>query len=70
MIKHGTLFTCDRCGETKFVEVETVVGVTSADIGWGYHDGHQLCPTCTELYNKMMNSFFAPEVKRAVNLEV
>lgn len=66
MVKYGALFTCDRCGETKFVE--TAVPVISEDISWGYHDGNILCPTCTELYHKMMNNFFAPEVKRPINL--
>lgn len=60
MIKYGALFTCDRCGETKFVEESAEYRV---------HDGKYLCPDCTELYNKMMNNFFAPEVKRPINLE-
>ena len=67
MVKYGAMFICDRCGKTKFVQ--TTGAVTSEDAGWGYHDGNNLCPDCTELYNKMMNTFFAPEVKRPLDLE-
>ena len=64
MVKRGYWYECDRCGKTDFVE--------SADVGnKGYVNecGKDLCPTCAELYNKMMNNFFAPEVKRPINLE-
>lgn len=71
MVKHGAIFTCERCGKKKFVaEREDGRGVGMRPAGWTAPDGRSdLCETCTDLYNKMMNEFFSPEVKRAVNLE-
>lgn len=64
MVKRGYLFECDRCGKEKFVAEADL-----ATAQYEAHNGKYLCPTCTELYNKMMNNFFAPEVKRPINLE-
>lgn len=69
MVKHGSLFTCERCGKTRFMEKGETLSGDNLPVTWGKHESKHLCPTCAELYNKMMNSFFAPEVKRAVNLE-
>lgn len=70
MVEHGALFTCDRCGATQFVADRDIVRREEPPANWSKVgvDKH-LCPTCTELYNKMMNNFFAPEVKRHINLE-
>ena len=64
MVKRGYWYECDRCGKTDFVEDETI-----RIKGYVRKSDKDLCPTCTELYNKMMNNFFAPEVKRPINLE-
>lgn len=69
MVKHGKLFTCERCGKGKFVEDGDFLSGENAPTDWGKHEGKHLCPTCTDLYNKIMNNFFAPEVKRPINLE-
>ena len=62
MVKYGALFVCDRCGKEKFVERKTHL-VSEEDEFEG-----KLCPDCQELYHKMLNNFFAPEVKRSINL--
>ena len=67
MVKYGALYVCDRCGKEKFSEQD--MRKLKYDTEYEEHDGKWLCPTCTELYNKMMNNFFAPEVKRTINLE-
>ena len=64
MVKKGYLFKCDRCGKEKFV-----ADSDNSRAEYECKVGKHLCPTCTELYNKMMNNFFAPEVKRHINLE-
>lgn len=70
MIKHGAIFTCERCGKKKFVERKETQFVGLRPAGWTAPDGRSdLCETCTDLYNKMLNNFFAPEVKRPINLE-
>lgn len=62
MVKRGMLVICDRCGKEVFVE-ETEVGRVEQILG------KHLCPSCTDLYRNMVNVFFAPEVKRPINLE-
>ena len=70
MKKQGYLFECDRCGETKFcAEDYCYTGFTSYPAGWSMRDEKQLCPTCTELYSQMMNNFYAPVVKRPLELD-
>lgn len=68
MIKYGAVFTCERCGKQKFVEGKDGE-VIPTPYTWASVDRSHLCPDCTERYNKMMNDFFAPEVKRPINLE-
>ena len=65
MRQDGTNFTCDRCGKTEFT---TVYGVV-LPCGWSNRDDKDLCPTCTDAYNTMMNNFYAPEVKRPLELD-
>ena len=67
MFELGALVACDRCPVHKFVKAGIPSPATEG--GWSVKDDKNLCPTCTELYNKMMNNFFAPEVKRPINLE-
>lgn len=65
MVVYGKEFICNRCGKKAFTSYEA-----DAPAGWirlSYNN--ELCPNCTDLYNKMMNNFFAPEVKRTVNFE-
>lgn len=70
MIKYGALFTCARCGAKKFAVQEYPMATVETPATWSDLPGKEhLCPTCTDLYNKMMNNFFAPEVKRPINLE-
>lgn len=69
MVKHGKLFTCERCGSVEFVEDGGFLSSEGAPTSWGRHEGKHLCPTCADLYHKMLNNFFAPEVKRPINLE-
>lgn len=64
MVKYGALFTCERCGKEKFVEQSRISAA-----GYDAKEDRHLCPGCAELYHKMMNNFFAPEVKRPINLE-
>lgn len=65
MVKYGKQFICNRCGKEKFAQ-----GGTDLPAGWIrlYHN-NELCPICADLYNNLMNTFFAPEVKRNVDLE-
>lgn len=70
MVKYGAFLTCDRCGKGKFTESREHVICPGS--GWSWYDSKSdtcLCPDCTDLYNKMMNNFFAPEVKWPINLE-
>ena len=68
MIEKGSLITCDRCPATRFVPERCK---DELQAGWTVQDGDKhLCPTCTDLWNKLRNGFFAPEVKRPINLEV
>lgn len=75
MKEHGVQYTCTRCNKTVFVpdnRKPDAHGSYEAPMpgDWlSVHGGH-LCPTCTDLYNKMMNQFYAPEVKRKVDLGV
>ena len=69
MTKNGVLYVCDRCGEQKFVANGEVVTASRVPAGWGKTETKYLCPTCAELYNNFLNTFFAPEVKRPINLE-
>lgn len=69
MVKYGAVFTCERCGEEKFVGGKCGE-IISTPHTWTKANKAHLCPTCTDLYNKMMNNFFATEVKRPINLEV
>lgn len=65
MVKYGKQFVCNRCGKEKFVQYETEMPA-----GWirlSYNN--ELCPICADLYNNMLNNFFAPEVKREINLD-
>lgn len=67
MMEKGSQFSCERCAKTKFV-AEGAKNPMPA--GWTVQDGGPiLCPTCTDLWNKLHNDFFAPEVKRTINLE-
>lgn len=69
MEKKGYLFTCGRCGKTEFVEENYVfTSECAVPFCWSEHDDKQLCPTCTEAYNNMMNNFYAPVVKRPLEL--
>ncbi len=70
----GYLYECDRCGKTEFRVLSTteeckglIISVTPA--GWSYKEPNHLCPTCTDAYNTMMNNFYAPEVKRPLELD-
>ena len=63
MVQKGRLLVCDRCGNTEFIETENLYGC------WLFVADKDLCPDCSELYNKMINNFFAHEVKRPINLE-
>lgn len=74
MVKYGKLFICDRCGRERFVpknlyKDEYDHPEFEEPVDWMVGNNKNLCPTCTELYNKMLNNFFAPEVKRPINLE-
>ncbi len=69
MKKHGTLFECGRCTRVEFVEDGRDYFGLEAPFGWSFHDDKHLCPTCTEAYNTMMNNFYAPEVKRPLELD-
>ena len=74
MVKYGTMFVCHRCGAEKFVPDVRAVDTGNwtrgpRPGGWANHNNMDMCPTCTDMYNKMMNNFFAPEVKRPINLE-
>ena len=65
MVKNGVLFTCDRCGKEQFIEKSAW-----CPPGWiSPNSNCDLCQDCADLYNKMMNNFFAPEVKRPISIE-
>ena len=65
MVKYGKQFTCNRCGKEKFAQ-----GGTDLPAGWiRLSHNNELCPTCTDLYNKMMNAFFDPKIKREIDLD-
>ena len=70
----GYLYECKRCGSKAFLSLESEQfkdGVSLADCpsGWSFVDYDYLCPCCTDLYNTMMNNFYAPEVKRPLKLD-
>lgn len=70
MRKDGSNFICDRCGHVEFVEGGTIyIGEGGIPFCWSEHDGKQLCETCTEAYNTMMNNFYAPVVKRPLDID-
>ena len=71
MKKVGCLYTCDRCGATEFVaDTFTHSGIDHTPETWTETmDKKYLCPACTDLYNQMINNFYAPEVKRPVELD-
>ena len=72
--QRGTLVTCDRCSETKFLGYLGEVGLSNyAGPGtrpkyedlpktWVYdtHFGH-LCPVCAKVFNDWMMDFFGYE---------
>ena len=66
MVKYGALFTCERCGKEKFVEGYDMVEWAKTPDTWGEVNGKHTCPMCSEILNQMLNSFFAPEVKRSI----
>lgn len=66
MREEGVKYTCDRCGQTEF----TVFHCVNGPCGWSFHDNKNLCPTCTDAYNTMMNNFYAPVVKRPLELDI
>lgn len=74
MKKQGYLYECKRCGSKAFLSLESDVfkdGVclTDCPAGWSFVDYDYLCPCCTDLRNQMMNNFYAPEVKRPLELD-
>ena len=70
----GYLYECNRCGKTEFRVIsdrEDYDGlpISVAPVSWSFKDSKYLCPCCTDLYNQMMNNFYAPEVKRPLELD-
>lgn len=63
----GEIRTCDRCGEQVFCKY-LKDGVMDGGFtrwnefekaeGWGYEDGKDLCPKCTEEFKKMKEDFW------------
>ena len=68
MEKRGLLVTCDRCGESIFLEYKDTAafdgGYTKVDKfekrpdRWTNHEGKTLCPSCTNAYEEMMEDFY------------
>lgn len=66
MKSEGRLYVCDRCGETMFfkrVDKEVLSGgfevydrYEKAE-GWGYCDGKDLCPACSDELKRITESF-------------
>ena len=69
MVEYGKMFTCNRCGKEKFVPKPDPMKLVDPPPCWGCIDGKDLCPDCNELYNNLLNVFFAPEVKRSINFD-
>ena len=70
--KVGKMITCDRCGNSVFLECigegETDGGYTrwnnfeAAPKGWAYHlDTGTLCPKCNSFYTDIIKSFMNKE---------
>lgn len=63
----GEMLICDRCDGYVFLEYlgkgEADGGYTTWDKfektpeGWGFVEGHNLCPNCMGIYNNLMNEF-------------
>ena len=70
MLKEGTLYTCDRCNKEQFIETSAIRNSDHMPLDWGTHKDKHLCPVCAGLYNDAINRFFAPEVRRKLDLEV
>lgn len=70
MRKKGYLYICARCAEKEFIEDDAPRSGDNLPCGWGMHQDKHLCPNCHGLYNEALNRFFAPEVRRKLDLEV